>query len=619
VPANTVLHAQVVSQEPGTCTRGNNAGGSCNSLGDCPGGTCLKRADFVLTGYSADREVRWISGGTVGDSDPVITTVLQNTSVTDFFLEVSAGGDGTGAGYTLDVSCSLPETFNVDCPSQGTTKVYSIDPVGDLDAFRVLIPSGGKNLIFDIDADDLLLGDGKRSRLDTILRLYDSNWNVIVESDNGIDPHETPGPDEIDSYIRAHVFEGGTYYVTVTCWEDFDLVGCPSGPPDPATEDFEYRLRRVCTGANLPPVPLGDATTCVQASGLIRNIAGVNFVEIDYYEFEVTEGDLIEVDIDTDPVTSFLDSTVGLFMPTGAFLDGVAVLLEDLATCEDESFACNDDDEAPDDTGTEGFFDSYLPFCAPVSGTAVLGITNAFDLDFNGIDDDDPAFPLWADVIGPYDVTVCLSRSDIDGDVVSDCLDNCPAEPNPDQGDLDADGIGDACDFDADGDRVTDPLDNCLTVPNGNQLDTDVDGVGDACDNCRSIPNPPSLPVLDFHRTSGGQIDDDLDGVGNLCDADFTEAQGDDFVSAGDLLKFLDAFGKRITDTDCPGSDDTGLDSCARYDLNVTEASINVDDLLVMTEGLSGESSSGQGCAPADDGAVYCPLECEAGLGSACP
>ncbi len=65
----------------------------------------------------------------------------------------------------------------------------------------------------------------------------------------------------------------------------------------------------------------------------------------------------------------------------------------------------------------------------------------------------------------------CNIPNDSDFDCITDDIDNCLVDYNPDQLDTDADGIGDICD-------------NCPSIHNPDQLDTDSDGVGDVCDGC---------------------------------------------------------------------------------------------------------------------------------------
>ncbi len=72
-------------------------------------------------------------------------------------------------------------------------------------------------------------------------------------------------------------------------------------------------------------------------------------------------------------------------------------------------------------------------------------------------------------------------KADVDGDGVSDEVDNCVSVANAEQEDIDKNSRGDACDdFDKDG-RMN-SIDNCPNHPNSTQRDTDGDGVGDVCD-----------------------------------------------------------------------------------------------------------------------------------------
>lgn len=77
----------------------------------------------------------------------------------------------------------------------------------------------------------------------------------------------------------------------------------------------------------------------------------------------------------------------------------------------------------------------------------------------------------------------CGANFDSDNDGAFDDVDVCPDIYNPDQTDMDGDGLGDICDDDIDGDSIINELDNCPYVSNTGQLDTDNNGIGDACIN----------------------------------------------------------------------------------------------------------------------------------------
>jgi Ca2+-binding RTX toxin-like protein len=83
----------------------------------------------------------------------------------------------------------------------------------------------------------------------------------------------------------------------------------------------------------------------------------------------------------------------------------------------------------------------------------------------------------------PFEVLIPeAEKVDTDGDGVTDGADNCPRLANPDQADVDQNGVGDAClTPDKDEDGIEDQTDNCPEAANSDQADTNGDGVGNVC------------------------------------------------------------------------------------------------------------------------------------------
>ena len=111
-------------------------------------------------------------------------------------------------------------------------------------------------------------------------------------------------------------------------------------------------------------------------------------------------------------------------------------------------------------------------------------------------DDDDDGDGV-RDVADNCRTTANASQADGDGDGDGDACDGCPVNANI--GDSpDGDGIDSACDPDDDNDGVLDGADNCPSVANADQGDLNRNGVGTACD-------PPSMVTIDpsWHEVLG--------------------------------------------------------------------------------------------------------------------
>jgi hypothetical protein len=112
--------------------------------------------------------------------------------------------------------------------------------------------------------------------------------------------------------------------------------------------------------------------------------------------------------------------------------------------------SCTDgvDNDLDGRTDCRGEGDAACP-CGPEDLAAANcgdGVDNDDDGLADGLDAACDACPLDEAKVDPGACGCGVPEADVDGDAVPDCADNCTLAPNPEQGDWNANGIGDGCD-----------------------------------------------------------------------------------------------------------------------------------------------------------------------------
>jgi len=430
----------------GLCAGGTEAGISCSSDADCPGGVCSYSPIYGVCNAGTNLLKACATDADCPSGTCVFTTVLRACS----------GGTEPGKTCASDADCT-----------DGTCTPWS------------LLSGAATSLLgLNLNPQDADM-DGVSDAADNCPALY----NPDQANTRGLSCSGGTNPGA-SCTIDADCLEGGTCSI-------HDLRGDAC---DSTTGDLDEDLI-VDNVDNCPEVynsvqadadsnRVGDA--CDHAPDLVVLESGSDRAEIFVGRMDTGFFPPVAVPLGAEPAG----------IATGNFTAGDTI--PDLAVTDRESktfqiFA---------GSGTGGFTPGDPPpgisFSNP--GSLVVLEANPTDLDLDGQPNSTDNCPTrynpdQADADGDGGGDACSQIEDPDGDLVltrfEAMVDNCPDTYNHDQANADGDRIGDACDNNPDSynssddndlDGIPDATDNCPTRYNPDQRDSSGYGVGDACD-----------------------------------------------------------------------------------------------------------------------------------------
>lgn len=263
----------------------------------------------------------------------------------------------------------------------------AIDTDLDVDLYRVELDRGDA-ISIDIDTVEY------DSTLDSALRVFDLDGNELAMSDDNAAPSEVFS---LDPYLTFLPDSSGAYYIGVSSYSlDYDPIAGDAETenfyPSTGNYDLELNIIEVTYDDDDPDNTIAEAidsgVSSVENQSTVINDAIDVEGDVDVYQFQLSQGDTIVLDLDTDLVAE-LDSALRLFNSDG------------------REIAISDDDLAPEEEVLS--YDSYLSFTAETTDNYYLGVSSFSDTDYdpvNGRDnltDDDLNFTT-----GEYELAIAI-------------------------------------------------------------------------------------------------------------------------------------------------------------------------------------------------------------------
>ena len=198
----------------------------------------------------------------------------------------------------------------------------NVAPGLDVDFIKFQLNAGDKVTI-DIDTA------GLNSSLDSFLRLFDADGNVLAVNDDAPAPGEAPSLDFHDSYLNFTAKVSGTYYIAVSGYNNFSYNPLSEGSGTPgATGAYNFTLNVIPLGPFEPNDAIPQATnTGIVGSGSASfsasigdGLFGTTSGDYDWFSLSANAGQMITIDIDAQSIGSSLDTAVGLYNSSGTLL-----------------------------------------------------------------------------------------------------------------------------------------------------------------------------------------------------------------------------------------------------------------------------------------------------------